>query len=95
MAVHTVDLPVLLTSAFCIFLSVVAFENSGLPVKCGNTGYVFRTLGVATLAKVNRHELTLATYSFYGRPSMYVYVAKSMKGHYCKYLFCFFVFYRK
>ena len=47
---------------------MVAFENSDLPVKSGNTGFVFRTLGVAALAKVNRHELTL-TYSMEQSPS--------------------------
>jgi hypothetical protein len=44
-----------------------------------------------THIKNSRQELTRATYSFYGRPSMCVYVVRSIKERYYKYLFCFFV----
>jgi hypothetical protein len=48
-----------------------------------------------TNIKNNRHKLTLATYSFYGRPSIYVYIVNSIKVHYYKYLFCSIVFYHR
>lgn len=45
-------------------MCVVAYENSDLSVKSGNTGFVSRTLGAAALVTDNPNELILAARPF-------------------------------